>query len=116
MVRLDELLAAEDDAEEHQELSPHERVTCRLHRRWAHQCIASPSHVIAVTGHRWCRGCGCAVGVAVDEFARSVALTCPRCRRAPDTVASRQIIHACRTSMGLARLSTVESGGPAWTS
>ncbi|MFD8495691.1 hypothetical protein [Amycolatopsis sp. NPDC059657] len=113
-MRLDELLTVEDDAEELQELSPHERVTCRLHRRWAHQCIASPSHVIAVTGHRWCHACGCAVGVAVDEFTRSIALTCPRCRRTPDTAASRQIIHACRTSMGMAAHQSIVEG-LAWT-
>src|SRR5690348_15640501 len=43
-------LAAEDAAVE-TGLSPFERLTCPAHRRWIHQCIASPEHASPVTGH-----------------------------------------------------------------
>ena len=39
------VLSAEDLAEE-LGLDPHARVTCGLHRRWLHECVASPDHVI----------------------------------------------------------------------
>ena len=96
-------LADEDMLEERAELSPHERLTCRLHRRWAHQCIASPIHVIPVTGHRWCRRCATSTCVAVDEFRGTVALTCPRCGCTPATLATRQIIRTCQASIAAAR-------------
>ena len=69
--RLASTLSTEDIAEENG-LNPLERITCRLHRRWLHHCISSPAHVIAVTGHRWCRSCQCAVTVAVDELTGDV--------------------------------------------
>lgn len=96
-------LADENASEERAELSPHERLTCRLHRRWAHQCIASPVHVIPVTGHRWCRTCETSTGVAVDELSGTVALACGRCGDAPATLAARQIITTCQASMAAAR-------------
>lgn len=43
-------LILEDAREEREEISAHERITCHVHRRWAHECIASPMHVIPVTG------------------------------------------------------------------
>jgi hypothetical protein len=97
------MLAAEDDAEDYAGLSPHERLTCRLHRRWAHQCIASPVHVIPVTGHRWCRRCRTSTSVAVDELSTTVTLTCVRCGEAPVSLATLQIIRTCRASMVAAR-------------
>ena len=54
--RLAARLAAEDVAEE-AGVDPFERVSCRLHQRWLHQCVSSPVHVVAFTGHRWCRTC-----------------------------------------------------------
>jgi hypothetical protein len=96
-------LAAEDNAEDQDGLSPHERLTCRLHRRWAHQCIASPAHVIPVTGHRWCRGCRTSTSVAVDELSATVTLTCRRCGQASATRAAQQIIRSCQASIGAAR-------------
>lgn len=51
------MLAWEDAAEERDGLSPHDRITCPVHRRWVHQCVSSPAHAIRVTGHRWCRAC-----------------------------------------------------------
>jgi len=95
-------LADEDTMEERAELSPHERLTCRLHRRWAYQCIASPVHVIPVTGHRWCRTCETSMCVEVDELRGTVALTCPRCGNAPATRATRQIIRTCQASIAAA--------------
>lgn len=83
-------------------LDPLERTTCWTHRRWLHQCISSPLHVIVVTGHRWCRSCACAVTVAVDELSGDVQLTCPRCGQTPDTRATRQITRACRASLAAA--------------
>lgn len=101
--RLAATVAAEDRAEAERGLSPHERITCRLHRRWVHQCIASPQHVIAVSGHRWCDECASAVTVAVDELTGSVELTCPRCARTPRTRANDQIIRTCEASLNAAR-------------
>lgn len=97
--RLATTLATEDSAEVEWGLSPHERITCRLHRRWAYQCIASPQHIIAVTGHRWCDDCQTGVTVAVDELTGRVALTCPRCNQTPRTCATEQIIRTCEASL-----------------
>jgi hypothetical protein len=47
--RLGATVTAEDLAEELGELSPHDRVTGRLPRRWLHECVASPLH--AIPGH-----------------------------------------------------------------
>lgn len=96
-------LMAEDVAEERDGLSPHERLTCHAHRRWAHECISSPLHVIVVTGHRWCRRCEREATVAVDELAGTVRVTCTRCRRVPDSPATRQIVRTCRASLATAR-------------
>jgi hypothetical protein len=96
--RLAAALHAEDLAEA-AGLDPLERTTCWTHRRWLHQCVSSPLHVIVVTGHRWCRDCSCAVTVAVDELIGDVWLTCPGCRRTPDTRATRQVVRACRASL-----------------
>ena len=95
-------LSTEDTLEAEDGLDPLERTTCWTHRRWLHQCIASPLHVIQVTGHRWCRDCACAVTVAVDELIGDVRLTCPRCGHTPDTRATRQIMRACRASFAAA--------------
>lgn len=97
--RLATTLAAEDRAERERGLSPHERITCRLHRRWAHECIASPQHVIPVTGHRWCHDCATTVAVAVDELGGRVDLTCPRCHHTPPTRATEQIVRSCEASL-----------------
>ncbi|MGH3516132.1 MAG: hypothetical protein ACRDQ7_01670 [Haloechinothrix sp.] len=91
-------LIVEDAAEECAALSPHERTTCPVHRRWSYQCVSSPSHAIRVTGHRWCRACDTAVTVAVDELTGSISLTCPHCLRFPNSAANRQIIRSCRAS------------------
>lgn len=96
-------LVAEDAAEEHDGLSPHERITCHTHRRWVHECISSPLHVIIVTGHRWCRRCEREAAVAVDELTGTVQVTCVRCHRVPDSPATRQIVRTCRASLAAAR-------------
>ncbi|GAB2814890.1 hypothetical protein [Lentzea nigeriaca] len=94
------VLGAEDLAEE-LGLDPHTRVTCGLHRCWLHQCVASPDHVIPLTGHRWCRPCGSPLDVFVDET--TARLCCPRCGTGtPDTAANRQVVRACRTSIAAA--------------
>ncbi|HEV2783908.1 MAG TPA: hypothetical protein VGX25_31360 [Actinophytocola sp.] len=100
--RLAAALTAEDHAE-HAGADPLERLTCRTHRRWVHQCISSASHVFVVTGHRWCRTCECAATVSVDELTWAVTVTCPRCRRPPDSAATRQIVRTCRASLAAAR-------------
>ncbi|WP_439664166.1 hypothetical protein ACSHWB_23595 [Lentzea sp. HUAS TT2] len=91
------VLAAEDLAEE-LGLDPHARVTCGLHRCWLHQCVASPDHVMPVTGHRWCRPCRRPLEVLVDGT--TARLYCPRCGTGtPDTAANRQVVRACQTSI-----------------
>ncbi len=100
--RLEATLYAEDRAEE-AGLSPFERVTCPVHRRWIHQCIASPMHVIELTGHRWCRDCRSAATVAVDELSATVSVTCPRCDQSPNSSATRQIERTCEASITLSR-------------
>lgn len=105
------VLAAEDLAEDHG-ASPFERTTCRTHRRWIHQCIASPIHVILVTGHRWCRACQAVSNVAVDELAGSVRVVCSRCQRVPSGIATQQIVRSCQASMALARRDQHETTTP----
>jgi hypothetical protein len=96
---LDAVLDREDRHEELGQLSPHERLSCPVHRRWVHQCVSSPLHVIPVTGHRWCRRCECAQLIAVDEVRGTVSLSCPGCGVVPTTLASRQIVRTCRASL-----------------
>lgn len=110
--RLAAALCDEDDAEE-TGLNPHERTTCHVHRRWLHDCVSSPLHVIVVTGHRWCRRCECAVDVAVDELAGDVSLRCPKCREMPAGPANRQVVRACRAS--LAAAAEGRGHGAPWT-
>jgi hypothetical protein len=93
-------LAVEDAAEAH-DLSPLERITCYTHRRWVHECIASPLHIIVVTGHRWCRQSQTAATAAVDELSSTVSMTCPRCQQTLDTPAARQIIRTCNASLAM---------------
>lgn len=94
-------LSTEDESEE-RGLDPFERTTCYAHRRWLHQCVSSPIHVVRVSGHRWCRRCECAVTVAVDELAGDLTLTCPRCGEMPPGSANRQVLRACRASLAAA--------------
>jgi hypothetical protein len=93
------VLAAEDLAEE-LGLDPHARVTCPLHRCWLHQCVSAPDHVIALTGHRWCRPCRRPLEVVVDETTtRSIYLYCPECGGTADNAANRRLAQACATSI-----------------
>ena len=100
--RLATILAEEDLAED-RGLSPHDRITCRLHRKWVHHCISSPLHVIPLTGHRWCRDCRIATSVAVDELTGGVVLTCPRCGTRLAGRATRQIVRTCQASLAASR-------------
>lgn len=95
-------LATEDAAVE-AGLSPFERLTCPAHRRWLYRCIASPQHALPTTGHRWCRDCDVPATVAVDELSGDVTVTCPRCGRMPNTIATRQIVRTCRASLATAQ-------------
>ncbi|MGH3432955.1 MAG: hypothetical protein ACRDQB_08985 [Thermocrispum sp.] len=97
---------AADDAAELDGLNPLERLTCRTHRRWVHQCVHSAQHVIVVTGHRWCRECEHPADVSVDELTWAVAVTCPKCGVAPAGPATRQVVRTCRASMAAARGAT----------
>jgi hypothetical protein len=92
-------LAVEDDAEDTGWLDPLDRLTCRAHRRWTHECSHSDVHVILVTGHRWCRPCRHALEIAVDELTRTVTVHCPRCDRGPTTRADHQLVAACEASL-----------------
>ena len=99
--RLATALTAEDRSEE-DGLDPLERVTCRTHRRWLHDCVSSPLHVVIVTGTRWCRKCECALNVAIDQLAGDVAVRCPSCDETPATRATRQLVRACRAGLAIA--------------
>jgi hypothetical protein len=96
-------LAAEDHAEDTGWLESLDRLTCRVHSRWIHECGHSDLHVIPVTGHRWCRPCRRPLEIAVDELTRTVTLHCPRCDRGPTTRADHQLIAACEASLTAAR-------------
>jgi hypothetical protein len=100
--RLADMLIAEDAAEDREELPALERISCHVHRRWAHECISSPMHVIAITGHRWCRQCEAEATVAVDELTGDLSVVCTRCRKSPDTPATKQILRVCRKSLAAA--------------
>lgn len=96
---LADALMAEDTAEDTGWLDPLDRMTCPAHRRWIHQCCHSDLHVSRVSGHRWCRPCGRALEVAVDELTRTVALHCPKCDRGARTRADAQLLAACEASL-----------------
>ena len=100
--RLAARLAAEDVAEQ-AGLDPFERISCRLHQRWLHQCVSSPVHVVAFTGHRWCRTCAAPAYVAVDEWLGDVRVGCTRCGTTPSGRATRQLIRACMASLAAAQ-------------
>ncbi|MEV4143820.1 hypothetical protein AB0J40_09145 [Amycolatopsis sp. NPDC049691] len=99
--RLARTLTAEDRSEE-DGLDPLERITCRTHRRWLHDCVASPLHVVVITGTRWCRTCEHALNVAIDQLAGDVSVHCPSCGDTPATRATRQLVRACRASLAAA--------------
>lgn len=92
-------LSHEDHAEELGHVPAQLRVTCRLHRRWVHQCIGSPVHVIPVTGHRWCVSCDRAVTVEVDDMSGSIVMACPGCGKPPSTPVNAQIMRNCVASV-----------------
>ncbi|MFD5244316.1 hypothetical protein ACFWIW_07220 [Amycolatopsis sp. NPDC058340] len=96
------LLAMEDDAEDVGRLSPDDRLTCHVHGRWIHQCVASPLHVNPITRHRWCRSCATALTVSIDELSGDVTMYCPRCGHG-ESAASARLIAACRASLAAAR-------------
>ncbi|MBB4904332.1 hypothetical protein [Actinophytocola algeriensis] len=96
---LADALLAEDNAEDNGWLDALDRMTCPAHRRWLHQCCHSDLHVSRVSGHRWCRPCGRALEVAVDEVARTIALHCPTCGRGARTRADAQLVAACEASL-----------------
>lgn len=100
--RLADVLVAEDAAQR-AGLSPFERITCRVHRRWVHECIASPLHVVAVSGHRWCEECALPAVVSVDQLLGDVEVRCPQCRCVPASVATEQIVRTCQASLRAAR-------------
>lgn len=99
--RLAETLLAEDVAED-AGLDAFERISCRIHRRWLHQCIHSSVHVVLVSGHRWCRSCNAEAAVAVDELTGDVRVRCTRCGCTPPGRASRQIVRTCTASLAVA--------------
>lgn len=95
-------LAIEDQAEDAGLVHPDQRLTCPVHRRWIHQCVASPLHVNQITRHRWCRRCACALPVAVDELTATVTIQCPNCQ-AGGSAATDRLITACQRSIAAAR-------------
>lgn len=96
---LGDRLAWEDAAEDARRLSPDDRTTCPLHRRWIHHCVASPTHVNAVTRHRWCRQCAVPLTVTVDEIAQTVTMVCPSCGDGGSPATTR-LVSACCASLG----------------
>lgn len=100
---LADALQAEDHAEDNGWLDGLDRMTCPAHRRWLHQCCHSDLHVSRVSGHRWCRPCGVALEVAVDELSRTIQLHCPKCDRGARTRADAQLVAACEASLAASR-------------
>ncbi|GHF90183.1 hypothetical protein GCM10017567_00090 [Amycolatopsis bullii] len=96
-------LAREDRTEDTGGLDPTDRVTCRIHRRWLHDCVASPVHSNPATGYRWCRRCDHQALVAVDELAGEVTIRCGLCGRIPLSRANQELVELCRRSLALAR-------------
>src|SRR3954453_21735250 len=96
------LLATEDDAEDVGLLAPDDRLTCHVHGRWIHQCVASPTHVSPVTRHRWGGGCRTDRRRAVDELSVAVSMTGPRCGHG-GTAATTRLPEACRASLAAER-------------
>lgn len=94
-------LAWEDRAEDAGRLAPDDRLTCHVHGRWIHECVASPLHVSQVTRHRWCCGCSAELTVAIDQLGRSVTMACPRCGDGHSPTTER-LITACQASLTLA--------------
>lgn len=100
---LADLMREEDAADDRGTMSALDRITCRLHRRWIHECVSSPAHVIAVTGHQWCRACDSRACVSVDHVDGQVSVLCPRCGRTPGQAATAQIIRTCSASFAASR-------------
>jgi hypothetical protein len=99
--RLASKLTAED-CQEYAGLNPFERQTCHVHRRWLHDCVSSPAHVNMISGHRWCRSCETAANVSIDHVTGAANVLCPRCQCSPNSLATRQIIRACKASLAAA--------------
>jgi hypothetical protein len=91
-------LALEDRAEGAGLLAGDDRMTCHLHRRWLHHCVASPTHVNATTRHRWCQDCERPLTVVLDELNRTVTMTCPDCGDGHSPATARMLA-ACRASL-----------------
>ncbi|UOZ04180.1 hypothetical protein [Amycolatopsis sp. WQ 127309] len=98
-------LAREDRAEDTGGLDPTDRVTCRTHRRWLHECVSSPVHANSAIGYRWCRRCDHQALVAVDELTGEVAIRCGLCGRSPRSRANDELVALCRRSLALSRAS-----------
>jgi hypothetical protein len=98
-------LAREDRAEDAGSLDPTDRVTCRTHHRWLHECVSSPVHTNPAIGYRWCRRCDHQALVAVDELTGDVAIHCGLCGRSPRSRANRELVELCRRSLALAHSS-----------
>jgi hypothetical protein len=60
-------------------------------------------HVVVVSGHRCCRDCQATAMVVVDRLLGTVKVLCPRCRRAPDSIATAQIVRTCRAGLAASR-------------
>ena len=100
--RLAATLHSEDLAED-TGLDPFERISCRIHRRWLHQCVHSSVHVVQVSGYRWCRSCEAPAAVAADELTGDIRVTCMQCGKTPPGRASRQIVRTCTASLAAAQ-------------
>ncbi|MFI6095716.1 hypothetical protein ACIA8G_09195 [Lentzea sp. NPDC051213] len=92
-----------EDRAEGEGLSPFDRITCRLHRRWMHDCVASPAHVVAVAGSRWCDGCAAAATVTVDHLSCTVVVSCSRCGCHLDDGLNEQLRRVCQRSLEVSR-------------
>lgn len=100
---LETTLAREDGDEDGGRLDPTDRVTCRTHRRWLHDCVSSPVHTNPAIGYRWCRRCDHQALVAVDELTGEVTIHCGLCGHTPRSRANQELVDLCRRSLALAR-------------
>jgi hypothetical protein len=93
------VLSRENIVEELGAIPSQDRLTCRLHSAWVHQCVALPGHAFPNAGDRWCLRCKGTASVTVDESRGKAAVLCSGCGKPPNGLLGRQMARACLESV-----------------